>query len=174
MKILALDTATSTGWACGDSRERPRFGTKTLKHAPNSYGPSGAQFDAWLRGSIAGEQPDMICFESPILAIGGPRPKTSLQGARLMLGLIWHVEFVAAQLDIKCREVSIQEAKLALTGQGNADKAAMMRAAKMYGFDVETDHEADAIGVWAVAALTVDPRGCRVFSMGALGARARG
>jgi Holliday junction resolvasome RuvABC endonuclease subunit len=82
---------------------------------------------------------DVASLESPVARYGGAViPQARVSGA--ILGLL-------AEKQILHVEVTPQQAKIALTGRGNASKADMMTAA---GLDDE--HAADAVGV-AKAAL---------------------
>lgn len=82
---------------------------------------------------------DVVSLESPVARYGGAViPQARVSGA--VLGLL-------AEKQILHVEVTPQQAKIALTGRGNASKADVMEAA---GLDDE--HAADAVGV-AKAAL---------------------
>lgn len=59
-----------------------------------------------------------------------------------------------------------------LPGHGRADKAMMINAATIYGFEVKDEHQADAVGVWAFAVNALAPKHAGRFALGRIGARA--
>jgi len=82
--------------------------------------------------------PDVIAIESPVARFGSAViAQARVSGALLCAASLKHILVV---------EVAPQLAKKALTGRGNADKAAMMAAAReRYG--VRGEHASDALGV---------------------------
>ncbi len=175
MRILALDTASATGWCYGDTAEPNaslEYGTQKFKVHDKELGPFAVDFDFWLDELIDRARPELIAFEAPILRIGGPRPMTSVAGARLMMGLTWHVEFRAAKWDIKCRECDLQRVKQFWTGDGRAKKDQMVRMAEIYGYKPQDDNQADALAIFHYAAQLVGARGLAASaSIGPLGAK---
>lgn len=145
MKILALDIATRTGWACGAVGGEPRWGLATFLHS--DVGAFASAYDHWLSDMITVEQPDLLVFEAPIL----PR-QTTIATARKLMGLAFLTELIAFRRSLACREVSIQTVKKFFAGHGHAPKAEMINAARRQGWNVKDDNEADALGVWAIAA----------------------
>lgn len=90
----------------------------------------------------------VVAIESPVaLHAKALIPQARVSGA--LLGL------VAERVGLLWCEVPPAQAKRALTGHGNADKAAMQRAAAVYG--VSGEHASDAVGVAkaAVGMITV-------------------
>ena len=166
MKILALDLATHTGWACGDADGEPRFGVKVIGKPGEEIGKFASLFDEWFFHFVAEEEPRMIVFESPILAA-----KTTPATARKLMGLAFLTELVAYRWGIECREVHLQQVKKFMTGNGRADKAAMIAAARGHGWLVNDDNAADALGVWALAVHTLQPGCAGRFALGSLGER---
>ena len=67
-KILALDLATKSGWACGSPDGEPRYGTKVLPSTGEDIGRFAAAYNEWLLDMITLESPALIVFEAPILA----------------------------------------------------------------------------------------------------------
>lgn len=95
-------------------------------------------------GGLIEEHPDVDCvaIESCVSRFGGAViPQARVSGAILTR---------AALFGLLVCEVTPQQAKKVLTGMGNASKLEMMEAAQFY--EVEGEHEADALGV-ALAAV---------------------
>jgi Holliday junction resolvasome RuvABC endonuclease subunit len=83
----------------------------------------------------------MAVFESPILPA-----KTSIDTLRKLYGIAAHVEYVCEGYQIGCEEMNLMTIKKFMTGHGFAKKHDMVNAARLMGYDVKTDDEADAIG----------------------------
>lgn len=87
--------------------------------------------------------------------------RLNLQTLRKLACLEGAMLVVCAQLGIPSRDVQPAEAKVALAGDGRADKATMIAAARQQFGVVLTSHEADAIGV-ALAAEALHRRAALV------------
>ena len=157
MRLLALDLATSTGHACGDTAGQPMYGTMRLPSTGDDVGRFLIAFDEWLRAMIAVENVETIVFEAPVLTRG----RTSIQTARKLMALATHTEFVAVSLRIACREASIQSVKKFWTNDGRAEKEAMMKMARIYGYAPHDDNACDALALFFYAAQLLDPKNCR-------------
>jgi hypothetical protein len=168
MRILALDTASSTGFCKGDSAGEPTYGTKVFKVRNKGLGVFGLEFWDWLCPLVMEFEPELIIFEAPLLSFGRGRVRTSVAGARLMMGLCMLVELAAAKCGVRCREVHNQTIKQFM-GAGK-DKASMVRMVQVFGYSPQTDDEADAIAIWLLAVQYEDPKNARTL-LGPLGAR---
>lgn len=144
--ILALDLATSTGWALLKNGTT-RSGSVSFPVARGeSPGARFRRFRAWLLGRVAAERPEVIAFERPMAVKSGA-------AAQVLYGLSAVVLEVAEGAGIDTLTVAPSVLKKHATGRGNADKRAMTTAAairwKRPGLD--QDDEADALWVldWA-------------------------
>jgi Holliday junction resolvasome RuvABC endonuclease subunit len=129
-------------------------------HAPrfsdrDNYGAIFVAFEDWLRLKLDDTEPELLAFEAPIL----PRNRVfqKQRAIRLSYGLAEITERVAYRRGIRCIECHPSTVKVRLAGHGTARKHHMVAAAERLGFVVETDHEADAVGVALVAFDHVDP-----------------
>lgn len=169
--ILALDLATATGWACGAPGDNPRFGTKRMPQTGDEIGRFLVHFEDWLNDFLTVESPRLVVFEAPILRRGPSNPVV----ARKLMGLANCTETICYRRDIICRQAHLATVKKSFAGSGRADKAEMILAARRWGWDVENDNEADALGLWVEAVKHVAPQvHRRRFGMGALQAAAGG
>lgn len=158
LRLLALDLSSNVGWCFYDGRtSRPIFDTLVLpeRQGRDIYGPTFARFEAWLRATIKLHAPALVAFEAPIL----PRTRVfqKQRAIRLSYGFAASVERVCSELNLRCIECHPSTVKVRLAGHGTARKHHMVAAAGRLGFDVVTDHEADAIGVALVAFDYIDP-----------------
>lgn len=135
MKILALDIATKTGWATATSS-----GTWNLK--PNrgeSEGMRVVRFKSKVKEIIALESVTLVAYERP-----AGMHKSSIMVASEMVGVLKDL-CIEAKLDLAC--YSATEIKKHATGKGNANKEAMITAAKVKfnNIHVIDDNHADAL-----------------------------
>jgi Holliday junction resolvasome RuvABC endonuclease subunit len=81
-------------------------------------------------------------------------------GIRKNFALVGHIAWLCAQRGVPFREVPVHEAKLALTGRGNAQKPDMIAgAAEKFRIPAHLldEHMADAAGVWFVFSFGAPP-----------------
>ena len=143
MNLLALDLSSNTGWAIGPVGQRPRYGTLRLPSTGNEIGRFADAFDTWLSDMITMYAPDFCAFESSFIP-----PTTTLMTVRKLTGLAWHTEFVCRRRDVTCTEVNNATVKKFWAGTGRAKKPEMIAAARGFGFPVDDDNQADALGLW--------------------------
>lgn len=136
-RILALDLATRTGWAhsCGQS------GVQDFSpHRGDSPGMRWIEFAAWLRRLLDAAPADVIAYEQAHHRGGAP--------THVAHSLISQVEIVAAERKCELTNRHTATIKKHATGKGNADKAAMVVAARSRWPEHEgalDDNEADAL-----------------------------
>lgn len=157
MAAVALDLATKTGvatWYSGTAA--PVFSTLHLPSDPGLVARPMEKLRAHLADLHAIEPIEYLFFEVAIL----PQPKvqdgravmrTTTDTVYKLCALAGMAEWFAHRIGAKCRSVEQQSWRKHFTGRGtgkSADlKAAAIQAAKMRGWNVTTDHEADALGV---------------------------
>lgn len=132
-KILALDIATNTGWKTGTAS-----GVWNLK--PNrgeSEGMRVVRFKSKVREIVELEEINLISYERP-----AGMHKSSIMVASEMVGVL--KDFcIEKNITLAC--YSATEIKKFATGRGNANKEAMIKAARDRGYLPKDDNEADAI-----------------------------
>lgn len=145
---LALDLATQTGFCFGpaDTGEVPVIGHIRMPKTGPDVGAFLCAWEDWLNPWVREVEPTLIVFEAPILA-----GQTQIATTRKLQGMAGVTEMVGHRLGIEVAEVATSQVKKALTGNGRAEKADMMAAARHYGFDPQTSDEADAFGIWLCA-----------------------
>ena len=156
--LLCLDLATLTGFChgAGDTGELPTIGSYRLPSTGDDLGRFLRTYRTWLTELLAGVEPELVVYESPVL-----HNSTSLITVRKLNGLCGVTELVVGDLnadyrrqgvaEIELAEVSPTSVKKALTGNGRAEKADMIAAARLYGLNPACSDEADAFGVWLYA-----------------------
>lgn len=145
--ILALDLGTSTGWALRGFDGLVTTGTASFK--PGRYDGGGMRylrFTNWLTELDRLSGPvGTIWFEEV-------RRHAGTDAAHVYGGLMASLTSWAELRGIPYEGVPVGTIKRHATGKGNADKAAMIAAAKARGFNPADDNEADAIAIlhWAI------------------------
>ena len=135
MRMLAIDPATKCGWAMS----KDIFGTWDLHiKKDESPGMKFIRLRAKLHELHESEKLELIIFERP-----GGRFKNDIISHSKLQAVI---EEFCAQNDVEQKGYSSKEIKKFATGKGNANKLAMINAAKLkLGYQGEDDNEADAL-----------------------------
>jgi hypothetical protein len=168
--ILALDTATVTGWAAGNPGDEPTWGSRDFT-SPGGNGEVIAKFRHSLNGLCYKFKPTTIVFESPYIPRpnfnrrpgAGPPPMNALTLRRL-LTLTGIVEEVAWELRIECLEATAAEIMKFFLGTGRvaggrpAKKAATIAMCQRYGWATVDEDACDALALWTMAEGIIDPR----------------
>ena len=148
--IVALDLATSTGWARWKSGAKVRHGTIKMPKTGPDVGRFLSEFDYRLADLLT-VAPDIIVFEAPWIG-----PNTHQATARKLMSLAGHVEFICFRSDIPVREVNNATVRKHFCGKGKASrnelKSLVMQACRARGWEPANDDEADALAVLDFAA----------------------
>jgi hypothetical protein len=155
--ILALDMATRTGWASGVIGASPTWGAHDFGRN-RSNGEVLAAFRAWLCRKVDEIQPTVVVFESPYMP--GPNSRFSAPANALTIRRLFafagFTEAVCVERRVRCYEARPSEITRAFLG-GPAPrlraekKAATVKMARLLGYAVADDDEADAVALWCFA-----------------------
>lgn len=138
MKILALDTATKTGWCVWENGIIESGVQDFSKKRGESNGLMFLRFRKWILDLCFCINPDLIVYEMAHHRGGA--------ATEICVNLTGRVQEIAAQLEIESAPVRTTTLKKHATGKGNADKAAMIESARqIIGRDPIDDNEADAV-----------------------------
>jgi len=145
--ILALDLGTTTGWALRGYDGLITSGTASFK--PGRFDGGGMRylrFTNWLT--------ELDRLSGPIEAIyfEEVRRHVGTDAAHVFGGLLAVLTSWGELRGVPYQGVSVGIIKKFLTGRGNANKDAMIDAARARGFSPADDNEADAIAIllWAI------------------------
>lgn len=137
-RLLFLDFSTAVGFARFVGRARPRFGTLHLQ-GPDLTWKLG-QFQVWLEDQYAVDPFDALAWERPLLT-----PTDTVDLLELLYGGVGICRGFAGKHKVRWCEVSVTDAKIAITGNGRAKKEEMLYAAnRTLNWRVSNHHEADA------------------------------
>jgi hypothetical protein len=145
--VLALDLGTTTGWAIRGFDGLITSGTVSFK--PSRYDGGGMRylrFTNWLS--------EIDRLSGPIEAIyfEEVRRHAGTDAAHVFGGLLAVLTSWGELRGVPYQGVPVGTIKKFLTGQGNANKQAIIDAARARGFSLVDDNEADAIAIllWAL------------------------
>jgi hypothetical protein len=152
--VLALDTATSLGWAFGAPSRRAVHGVFKLPAPGISIGAFGNAFSNALCGLLGTHSPERIVIEAPIA-----KHTDNLLLMRCTIGLNFAAHTIAACWGVPIEEVSAQRVRSVVLGQARfskeegGPKVAVMAWATAHGYDPATHDAADALATlhWALA-----------------------
>ena len=135
--IIGIDPGTSCGWAVFDGTwESGVWDLKVPKHEVDGY--RYATLRKYLRALILTRHPDVLYYEEVRRHLG--TDASHVYGG--IMGIIKSECFV---MGLDCRGVNVGTVKKVATGKGNANKEAMIAAAKKRWPDFDGgDDEADA------------------------------
>lgn len=140
-KILAIDQASNCGWCCGDNL----YGCWDFRtRKDESAGMKMIRFRSKLREVIEAERIELVVYER----VAGQHAAAIIHSAKMVA----IIETMCEELGIQYIAYSAGEIKRFATGKGNANKLAMIEAAKKkHGYEGDNDNEADAIFIYQLA-----------------------
>jgi Holliday junction resolvasome RuvABC endonuclease subunit len=138
-RLLALDVATHTGFCCDTASGVWNFTPKR----DESAGMRVIRFKGKLKEICAIEGIRMIVFER----VSGFHKNAIIVAAEL-IGVL---KLFCEENQIEYKAYSAKEIKKFATGNGNANKAKMIEAARKYKANIESDDEADALHLYHYA-----------------------
>jgi len=175
--VLAMDLATRCGWAFADAaavrawpssqpfahrsqsdansgrvrslippeaRPPARFGTIITGKPGSTHGERSACLSDWLGAFQQAHGPGLIVIEQPMPA----KFSRNLSATEIAIGLRMVVQAHCHRHGLPAiREVPIISAKAWFGSRLQKDKAPMMACARSLGWEVATDHEADALAI---------------------------
>ena len=145
--VFALDLGTTTGWALRGYDGLITSGTASFR--PGRFDGGGMRylrFTNWLT--------EIDRLSGPIEAVyfEEVRRHAGTDAAHVYGGLMAVLTAWAELRGVPYQGVPVGTIKKFLTGQGNANKQAMIDSARLRGFSPADDNEADAIAIllWAI------------------------
>jgi hypothetical protein len=156
--ILALDNATRLGFCHGIVGAPPVWGSHNFGRN-RSNGEVLSAFRAWLIEKLDATGASIVAFESPYMPTGPNNPFAAPANAltiRRLYAFAGFTEAVCHERRVKCYEARPSEITRHFLGgpapRGReAKKAATVKMARLLGFDVADDDEADAVALWNYA-----------------------
>lgn len=162
--ILALDVATTTGFAHGRIGDRPLAGAIRFGKTGAIDDEVWAEATKWLIDILKVVTPDIVALEAPIQTA---RPGNDGSNAKTMMRLLGLQANLRKVVFLKyarpAQIIHVQSARKLFIGHGNlpgaeAKQLVKQRAINLGWLDAADSYDkADALCVWAKAAADVDP-----------------
>ena len=145
--ILALDLGSSTGWALRTAAGQIMSGTQDFR--PRRFEGGGMRylrFTDWLTETA------MLARGIGRVAYEEVRRHAGTDASHVYGGFLGTLSAWCEEHEIPYQGVPVGTIKRFMAGKGNADKQAMVAAARSRGFHPKDDNEADAIAIllWAI------------------------
>ncbi len=162
-RILALDLASRTGWACGyPALPKPPSGSVRFAREGASLGAIFAGCRQWLGDFVATETDvSLIVFEAP-MAPSHMAGFTSAHIIRVLVGLCAVVEEFGYSRGYDVREAKVSEVRQHFIGSNRIRrkeaKAQTIAACNRLGWSPQDDNAADALALWHYQASILDPK----------------
>ena len=135
--FLALDISLNTGWALGSEGEIS-FGTRIFSGYSGDDIRVGRRFREWLEAFLDKTRPETVIIE---------RPFFRGDCTWLLVGMAWEAQRAAEARGLPRFDYAPSTIKKFMVGDGRAKKPQMVKAARLRGYNVGNDHEADAVGL---------------------------
>jgi hypothetical protein len=160
-RVLALDLATTTGWAHGAPGSIPQFGHLRFSKPGSSRAVTYRGFRNWLDEKWGGRDdiPDVIVYESPAVPsiMAG---KTNIETIKVLVGLAEHLEeWAHGKTDL--REARVADVRVHFVGSNMKSAFAKQKTyeqCRMLGWEVENFDQADACALWDYQCAWLNPR----------------
>jgi hypothetical protein len=153
VKILALDIATTTGFAIGDPAMRcPHFGSIRFASAGASHAAIFADALAWASEQLLQWQPQRLIYEEPLQFRGG---KSRAGNDEILHGLPAVFLAVAHLRGIHdIRKASVKAIRMHFIGANPPRveaKRKTVQQCRTIGWAVTDDNQGDACALWSYA-----------------------
>jgi hypothetical protein len=148
-KVLALDIASTTGWAYGAPGSVPVCGSHRLAKAGTERGEMYRHFRTWLDFLCSAHPPNLIVYESPAVPMI-MQGKTNIDTIKLLTGFAEHLEEWAYQY-CELREARVSDVRVHFIGRNMRSVDAtpkVMARCEQLGWPVTNHDEGDACALW--------------------------
>ena len=174
--VLALDLATTLGWASGPVGGKPVSGVLRLGDKNAARREKLLHLGRFLNDMLKVEKPRLVVIEEALEPRVLVKIGATLATTKLAYGLPAAAEMVLAGRGVQdVRFVSVQDVRAHFVGrrtfQDSTDpatgkkvksrdnaKAAVINACRLRGWHVESHDEADAIATWSYGCTLLDKR----------------
>lgn len=158
--VLALDLASTTGWAVGEPGQLMAHGTIRFASKGASHEAIFARAFDWLDDKIRTYDPGLVVWEAPLITSflkGNTTNDTTtvLYGLPAVMGLCAYRHGI---YDIRKAEARL--VRLHFIGENpkrSIAKRLVVRQCAAHGWDVADDNEADALATWSYMCALLRP-----------------
>jgi crossover junction endodeoxyribonuclease RuvC len=146
MNILAIDIGTITGWARSSRGGQVASGSQSF--APKRMEMAGQR---WLKFRAFLAEQRLQAGDIHAVYYEDVKQHAGTLAAHVYGGFLAMLEMWCAANNVPLRPVGVGVVKKHWTGKGNADKLAMVQAARARGFQPVDNNEADALAILSLA-----------------------
>lgn len=152
MAVLALDLATTTGWALHKpGMQRPFFGAIRFSSAKGEIGAQLVKFHQFLVDQHQMHKLTDVVFEASLIPFGKINPETIYR----LISLAGHAEYFAHRIGARCFKVELSSWRKHFIGRNpagggwkkDAAKKAALDACSAYGWATNLPDAAEACGI---------------------------
>ena len=158
--VLALDLATTTGWAFGEPGDRPSYGSQRFASPGASHEAVFYAAFKWMGNFCEAFEPDVVVWEAPLATIF-KRGSTNAATTTLLYGLPAIIGMVAYQNGIfDIRKANTRDVRLHFIGSNPKRvkaKPMVIKQCEAMGWQVRDDNQADALATWHYMCSLIEP-----------------
>ena len=141
MRVLALDLGTSTGWAISHTDGTVTSGVQSFEQKRfDGGGMRYLRFRRWMEETLDLGGVEEVRYEEV-------RRHAATTAAHVYGGFLAVLTSMCEERNIPYAGEPVGTIKRHATGKGNADKTAMIAAARARGWSPKDDNEADALWI---------------------------
>jgi hypothetical protein len=158
---MALDLASTSGFAIGEPGGTPLSGSVRFASAGASHEAIFAKASQWMNGALVAHVPGTVVWEAP-LATSFRKGQSNINTTTLLYGLpavIGAVAYLKGIYDI--RKASTRDVRMHFIGQnpkGHIGKKLVMRQCRAMGWSPIDDNESDALALWHYMCALIEPK----------------
>lgn len=161
MKVLALDLASVSGWACGEPGGEPEHGSIRFASAGAAHEAVFAGALRWMSDTMTSRAPAVVVWEAP-LATSFKRGSSNVNTTTLLYGLpavIGAVSYLRGCYDIRKADTKdVRNHFIGCNPKRVKAKPMVIRQCRVMGWEVKDDNEADALATWHYMCALIAPR----------------
>jgi hypothetical protein len=159
--ILALDLASTTGWAVGEPGSEPEHGSLRFASAGASHEAIFARAATWTKMMLAGKDIRTVVWEAP-MPTSFSRGKSNVNTTTLLYGLpavIGAVVYNCGIYDIRKADTKdVRNHFIGCNPKRAKAKPMVIRQCQAQGWQVSDDNEADALATWHYMCSLIEPK----------------
>ena len=161
MNVLALDLASTTGWACGEPGGAPSHGTIRFASPGASHEAVFAAALKWMSDICTSRAPGLVVWEAP-MPTSFSRGNSNVNTTTLLFGLpavIGAVAYRCAIYDLRKADTKdVRNHFIGCNPKRAKAKPMVIRQCQAQGWQVADDNEADALATWHYMCSLIEPK----------------
>jgi hypothetical protein len=158
--ILALDLASTTGWAYGRPGTSPAYGSIRFAAVGASHEAIFAAAAKWMSDMCDARAPDIVCWEAPLATVfkrGATNAATTalLYGLPAVIGAAAYLSGIYNLVKADTRDVRLHF--IGSNPKRAKAKSMVIKQCRAMGWDPQDDNEADGLATWHYTCSLIEP-----------------